>query len=759
MYYFLVLCDFVFNEHYWSGLSSKQSLKPASVPVHPPISSCTLLETNLKLVFVFQLTRCPFCVFFTENMGDLQEHITTKHLENPKKTRSQNDEQDSTPWNSSVPGTPTSGDITFLGYTIHDEEFGEEDSQISSKTQRIKPSNARKHIINSTHSEDTAITPKKTPKATTSRKTRAQTKNSSKHASITAPDQVVTQSRKKNNTNADLQSYNFQDPQTSSIGAAKSLTKSPAALSPHPENSDESGKLTMNNNRDKRGQLPKTPLQFSTDNDSSFELIEIDDDDDVSDSKQSNFNLLQLIHNERKNAKATLNQRKRSNSNLLQQNQSDIKKSKVNVVTQNEGKLSTLNLLHSNSNLNKRNSLRTKLQSELLTPIKTHHKDIHPQAGVNSQLQDQTNIQTDHCVLVSPNKDSQTQPYGNAQLRVEPNNYLHQYDSQIIDTMSAKDQERDNLRQEMNKVKNEMSQMAKMLSSKNSQMSTIKLLEERVSLENKKLQKIITQKNDLIDATNHQLTNTISDLEQFSSVKSDLKKVLCKDATLCQKLTGQRDMSNLNSKEMCDVISYVIVDYVESRKRHSNDVEKSLAKISALSKEVEKHQIFVEKFQKQYTEAQRSMQTTSKHDQEVILMLKNSLEEKWNQNHDLKKDLATISKNYSEKLKEKEFMIEKMQVTLEENDNCISSLMNQNNQQELNFAFKSFEAGKEIQNKNERIAEQELTILKLNNTLKFYQDNAGIRNVATISEPGVSNVSVKNPALNQLTLELKKKET
>ena len=153
------------------------------------------------------------------------------------------------------------------------------------------------------------------------------------------------------------------------------------------------------------------------------------------------------------------------------------------------------------------------------------------------------------------------------------------------------------------------------------------------------------------------------------------------------------------------------------------------------------------------------MQTTSKHDQEVILMLKNSLEEKWNQNHDLKKDIATISKNYSEKLKEKEFMIEKMQVTLEENDNCISSFMNQNNQQELNFAFKSFEAGKEIQNKNERIAEQELTILKLNNTLKFYQDNAGIRNVATISEPGVSNVSVKNPALNQLTLELKKKET
>ena len=57
------------------------------------------------------------------------------------------------------------------------------------------------------------------------------------------------------------------------------------------------------------------------------------------------------------------------------------------------------------------------------------------------------------------------------------------------------------------------------------------------------------------------------------------------------------------------------------------------------------------------------MQTTSKHDQEVILMLKNSLEEKWNQNHDLKKDLATISKNYSEKLKEKEFMIENMKVT------------------------------------------------------------------------------------------------
>lgn len=117
--------------------------------------------------------------------------------------------------------------------------------------------------------------------------------------------------------------------------------------------------------------------------------------------------------------------------------------------------------------------------------------------------------------------------------------------------------------QELDNAKDHIQKMSKIFSSKNAELSAMRLNEERLILDNRKLEKLAQSRE-----------------EKFGSFKSTLKEVMDSDAKFCKNAIG--NMSTSSDDDLGDVINFIIVDYVASKKRHMADIEKSNANLNVV---------------------------------------------------------------------------------------------------------------------------------------------------------------------------------
>ena len=111
--------------------------------------------------------------------------------------------------------------------------------------------------------------------------------------------------------------------------------------------------------------------------------------------------------------------------------------------------------------------------------------------------------------------------------------------------------------QELDNAKDHIEKMSKLFSSKNAELSSLRLNEERLILDNRKLEKLAKSRE-----------------EKFSLLKSTLTEVLKDDDKFCKNALGNMPTSN-DDNDICDAINIMIVDYVASKKRHLADIQKS----------------------------------------------------------------------------------------------------------------------------------------------------------------------------------------
>jgi len=104
---------------------------------------------------------------------------------------------------------------------------------------------------------------------------------------------------------------------------------------------------------------------------------------------------------------------------------------------------------------------------------------------------------------------------------------------------------------------------------KNATISQLRLSEERCEAELNKL------KNELKAQEDRQIL--------FESIKRSLKKVCCEDEKFCQSVVCDDDLENLSDPEICEIVTYVLEDFVKTKRQHLKDIYRAQVKLNGQS--------------------------------------------------------------------------------------------------------------------------------------------------------------------------------
>ena len=116
--------------------------------------------------------------------------------------------------------------------------------------------------------------------------------------------------------------------------------------------------------------------------------------------------------------------------------------------------------------------------------------------------------------------------------------------------------------QELNTTNDHLAKMSQIFSSKNAQLSMMKLNEERLILDNNKYQKEFNKMQESV----------MMQGEKFEAIRSTLNEVFETDKEFCQS-TCDNLASTSDDSAVCDSVNFLISDYFESKKRHQTDVQ------------------------------------------------------------------------------------------------------------------------------------------------------------------------------------------
>ena len=141
--------------------------------------------------------------------------------------------------------------------------------------------------------------------------------------------------------------------------------------------------------------------------------------------------------------------------------------------------------------------------------------------------------------------------------------------------MAEEKQKSDLKLQELNNANEHLSKMSQIFNSKNAQLSLFRLNEERLILDNNKYQKEYKKMQESVAIQG----------EKFESIKSTLKDVLERDNDFCKNnfdtLTSMSDDS-----QMCDVVKFLILDYVETKIRHKTDLQNTNEQLKSYAEKI-----------------------------------------------------------------------------------------------------------------------------------------------------------------------------
>jgi chromosome segregation ATPase len=113
--------------------------------------------------------------------------------------------------------------------------------------------------------------------------------------------------------------------------------------------------------------------------------------------------------------------------------------------------------------------------------------------------------------------------------------------------------------EELNSAKKNMARMLQVLHTKAVELSTMRLNEERLLLDNAKLRRVLKAKQGNEDL--------------LECVKDTLKEVLEKDNEFCKNMTDT-EPSALTYKDSIEIINFIIVDYVAGKQEHVQEVKR-----------------------------------------------------------------------------------------------------------------------------------------------------------------------------------------
>jgi len=139
--------------------------------------------------------------------------------------------------------------------------------------------------------------------------------------------------------------------------------------------------------------------------------------------------------------------------------------------------------------------------------------------------------------------------------------------------------------QELVCVKDQLFNMSKCVNTKTAELSELRVYNSRLNMENNRLGKLIDSKDAELQKLRSQEKRVLLEIDHFkkrkcqncNSVRSTLEQVIKKDNSFCKNLVGSG--VSMTDSELCDVINFVVVDYVDCKHRHYNDIQKSLEKL------------------------------------------------------------------------------------------------------------------------------------------------------------------------------------
>jgi hypothetical protein len=192
---------------------------------------------------------------------------------------------------------------------------------------------------------------------------------------------------------------------------------------------------------------------------------------------------------------------------------------------------------------------------------------------------------------------------------------------------------------ELNSAKEQLSKMSQIFNSKNAQLSLLKLNEERLILDNNKYQKEFKKMQE----------NAMIQGEKFETIRSTLGQVLKKDNDFCNN-PGDILKSISDDSEVCNIVTCMILDYVEGKKLHQIDVQSANDQFKSY-----KEKIF--SYKKTILELVRKIKTQTEAYKNKDRQLKDLQEKK------LDKEVVTMKHNISvlvEKIKIKDDKIKEL---------------------------------------------------------------------------------------------------
>ena len=119
--------------------------------------------------------------------------------------------------------------------------------------------------------------------------------------------------------------------------------------------------------------------------------------------------------------------------------------------------------------------------------------------------------------------------------------------------------------------KNAVQNLCDIVKSKNAVISQLKLSEERYDLEVRKLKKI---------EENFKAASPLAD--NYNLIKSNLKKVFSNDQQFCNTLSSEDNLENISDSEICEIVDFVLNDYISTKQNHFNELQKSMEKFNHL---------------------------------------------------------------------------------------------------------------------------------------------------------------------------------
>ena len=190
---------------------------------------------------------------------------------------------------------------------------------------------------------------------------------------------------------------------------------------------------------------------------------------------------------------------------------------------------------------------------------------VEAQQQVNQQLEAQQQFPQQHDATAMALQQSQAEK-ASLELRLnalaESKGRIEKENLGLKQELVEEKQKSDLKIQELNTTNDHLAKMSQIFSSKNAQLSLMKLNEERLILDNNKYQKEYTKMQESVMIQG----------EKFEAIRSTLKEVIEMDKDFC-KSTCDNLVPTSDDSTVCDSVNFLLSDYFESKKRHQTDVQ------------------------------------------------------------------------------------------------------------------------------------------------------------------------------------------